>query len=505
MHSIFIADDEAIIREGIQCLLDYEALGYRICGEAATGDQALEKLLTLQPDVALMDIRMPGISGLEAIRRARQQGYTGKVVIVSSYTDFKYAQEAIRYGVQHYLTKPIDEDELKRILEEFSLSFAREEQDSHSSAQYREKVRSAMIADILLGSSQPDQQQLAELQLAADRYQVVLLERPKASEESPPLTGSDSKDYDHILLEGSEVLLLRGSAAIRRFHELLDFSLRSRHGADPFPFFACGPEVTAAQDISESYRQAVRLQERRFFCDPEQYVLTPGDLPEATDCTPTVSNQLVKKYAATLLDCIQSFNRRSMVQTLQELHDLLWSTSDPIRSIRLYLMDLYLQIREQMSQLYPESEIPFFTNAEIIHTIEEASYLYEIIQFFSQRFEIFMEATGTSTRDSVLDDILHYIHHNYAGNITLESIAPLFGYNRSYLGKIFTKKMGQNFNSYVDHVRIEKSKELLLKDNAKVYIIAERVGYKNVDYFHLKFRKYVGQSPAEYRKQNKRP
>ena len=88
-----------------------------------------------------------------------------------------------------------------------------------------------------------------------------------------------------------------------------------------------------------------------------------------------------------------------------------------------------------------------------------------------------MSSIGNSSRESVLDDILHYINHNYASNITLENIAPLFGYNSSYLGKIFRKK--------------------------KVYAIAEKVGYRNVDYFHIKFKKYVGKSPAEYRKEHK--
>ena len=92
---------------------------------------------------------------------------------------------------------------------------------------------------------------------------------------------------------------------------------------------------------------------------------------------------------------------------------------------------------------------------------------------------------------------------NHASNITLENIAPLFGYNSSYLGKIFRKKMGENFNSYVDHVRIKHSMELLCSSELKVYAIAEKVGYRNVDYFHIKFKKYVGKSPAEYRKEHK--
>lgn len=104
-----------------------------------------------------------------------------------------------------------------------------------------------------------------------------------------------------------------------------------------------------------------------------------------------------------------------------------------------------------------------------------------------------------------MDDIIHYIKHNYMDNIKLETIAPLFGYNSSYLGKIFNKKVGMGFNIFVDLVRINESKKLLAQTDLKVYEISEKVGYRNVDYFHTKFKKYVSQSPAEYRKVTKEP
>jgi two-component system response regulator YesN len=116
-----------------------------------------------------------------------------------------------------------------------------------------------------------------------------------------------------------------------------------------------------------------------------------------------------------------------------------------------------------------------------------------------------MNATGNSSRDSIIDDIIYYIDHNYQSNIKLESIAPLFGYNSAYLGKIFSKTVGVNFNSYVDYIRINHSKELLLQNKLKVYEISEVIGYKNVDYFHKKFKKYVGVSPAEFRKSPEQP
>lgn len=505
MYSILVADDEAIIREGIKYLFDYEALGFTICAEAANGDQAFELIQRKQPDVVLLDIRMPGMNGLEVIRKARSQGYDGKVVIVSSYTDFKYAQEAIRYGVQNYITKPIDEDELRDILIGFREAFEKEGMAKTASQHYRSKARSSIVKDILLGEAIPAEQDLQDLHLVADSYQVVIFRRPEqAAGEEVHLQNPDNTLYDHILLQDKETLLLKGEGAIRRLHELIEFNGRThRNAPEALPFFACGDVVSSLEDVPRSYRQAVQLLERRFFCEPGQYVLDHKALAGLENNTPVVSQELVKKYSAQLLDCIHSFNRRMMAQTLKELQERLYNASDSVESIRLFLTDLYLQIKEQMRHLYPNNEIPFFSNAAIIRTIQEAQHLSEVIWFYTKRFEVFMDATGISTRDSVLDDVLHYIQHNYASNITLETIAPLFGYNRSYLGKIFTKKMGQNFNSYVDFVRIEKSKELLLKDDLKVYTIAERVGYKNVDYFHIKFRKYVGQSPAEFRKKNK--
>ena len=515
MYSILVADDEAIIREGIKVLFDYEALGFTICGEAADGDQTLEKIRTLQPDVVLMDIRMPGMTGLEVIKKARETGYTGKVIIISSYSDFKYAQAAIRHGVQYYITKPIDEDELENILHEFKEAFDKENLAKSASAVYRKKARASILEDILLGQADLSHVNLNDMHLLADVYQVVLYDKYSSSAPDAPvefssllrMTNQDNSAFDQLLLQDHHVLLLKGEAAIHKFEDLLN---RFQHEKSPQPralldsfFVTYGRPVDSLKEVNASYSEALQLLDRRFFCHQEQHTLGYPALSSFADTAPVISKELLESYSKKLLNYVQTFNRNMMAQTLKELQEQLYHSSDSIETIRLFITDLHLQIKEQMNRLYPGNTIPFYTNAQLIQAIDQFSFLYEIIRFLAQRFEVMMSAIGTSSRDSVLDDILHYIDHNYAENITLENIAPLFGYNHSYLGKIFTKKMGQSFNSYVDHVRIERAKEFLLKDDAKVYTIAERVGYRNVDYFHIKFKKYVGQSPAEFRKKNK--
>ncbi len=515
MYKILVADDEEFIRQGIKCLCDYEALGFTIAGEAANGDQAYERILEIQPDVVFMDIRMPGMTGLEVIEKLGEQGFQGNFVIISSYTDFSYAQQAIRFGVQNYITKPIDEDELTEVLRTLKENLDSARIAKSTSAHYKNKAHSSIVKDILLGDADLSSVNLDEFHLNADTYQVVIYEKyshdmADAAYDFADLlrvTNNDNNSFDRITIQNSEVLLLKGSFAIQKFNDFLERYEREKRPQKNSPldslFITYGSCVSSLEYIPKSYEEADSLLRRRFFCAQEQHTIGYMDLPIFANTTPVICDDLLKEYTGQLLNYIQAFNRTMVAESLTSLQSILYNASDSIENIKLFLTDLYLQIKEQIKHLYPNNNIPFASNSDIIRIIGEKFFLYEIILFFTEQFEVIMSCIGTSTRDSVLDDILHYINHNYTKNITLENIAPLFGYNSSYLGKIFSKKVGENFNSYVDHIRIEHSKELLLNDSSKVYVIAEKVGYRSVDYFHIKFKKYVGQSPAEFRKKNR--
>ncbi len=104
MMTVFIAYDEEIIREGLNYIIDWNALGFTICGEAGDGEQALSGILTQKPDLVLLDIRMPKLAGTEIVKMAREKNFNGHFIILSGFSDFKYAQTAIRYGVDFYLT-----------------------------------------------------------------------------------------------------------------------------------------------------------------------------------------------------------------------------------------------------------------------------------------------------------------------------------------------------------------------------------------------------------------
>ena len=147
MYKVFIVDDEALIRDGLKQIIDWEALGFTVCGEASNGEDAEKEILEKQPDLTLMDIRMPRKPGLDVVASVREKDFKGRFIILSGYSDFKYAQEAIRYGVEFYLTKPIDEDELLLFLCDEHHGNLNEEQRSLA-RRCRDEMRTAYSAAV---------------------------------------------------------------------------------------------------------------------------------------------------------------------------------------------------------------------------------------------------------------------------------------------------------------------------------------------------------------------
>lgn len=386
-------------------------------------------------------------------------------------------------------------------------------QDQHNLDINAPNIRHAILHDMLLGRIDPA---LVLPSTQTGPFQVLLL-RPCAVGQTINLGAFAERLHmagqAELLLELFHIgdnlaLLLCNQTAISKFEESTsswdqEDSVIRRTLRLPEPLFlACGRIATNASEIPNSYQDALNLMQQSFFCSSEQHLLRMEDLPNRTAQPSVVNILLLEKYTNQLMQRVQAFNRTLTYATLSELEALLASGSDTPETIRLFFTDLYLQIKEQMRYLYQGYTIPFYTNTHIIKTIMGATRLCDITCFLAQRFDMIMSYIGASSQEGVLGSILHYIHHNYTSNITLESIAPLFGYNHSYLGKIFRKKMGVSFNEYIDRQRIERAKTLLLQDDAKVYTISKQVGYKNVDYFHVKFRKYVNMSPVEYRRAN---
>lgn len=510
--NVLIADDEHLVLEGLKQIIDWHANGFSICGTAVNGQDTLNKIQILKPDLVLLDIRMPKLDGIDVVKAALDFGFTGKFIILSGLSDFKLAQAAMRYGVDFYLTKPIDEDELEQAVHTMRDLIENERNVSRSYSQYRDKAKEHILKEILLNTCNYHTLNLDDLHLNVRIYQVITYSNYNQNSLHPAwdfselmrITNRDSQTYDILEIDQHKVILLKGDFAISRFQNLLGHYRDKPQKGSPFDsiFLTYGRQTFQIQDIHLSYEDVCKLENRRFFCIRDQHVIGYDEYCIQQDFTHLFTQDLAPKYAEYFSNYIQSHNPTLIADTLSELSGYLNKCTAEIWDIKHFLIDIYILVKQKIMHIFPQTDLPFLANASVIILIEEKYYLYEIIEFLREQFEMWMHSVGYSSGENVLDEVLHYIQHNYQKNLKLETLAPLFGYNSSYLGRLFAKKLNVNFNSYLDQVRISKAKELLDDGSLKVYEIAKRVGYSNVDYFHRKFKKYEGTSPAEYRKRS---
>lgn len=327
---------------------------------------------------------------------------------------------------------------------------------------------------------------------------------------------NDENSYEMLRIDKMNVMILKGRHTIRHFERLI-----AHLNADLPPeknsslgelFFACGLPVEDIRFLRYSFVSAISVFMKRFYAIPPMHVISyPAFAPLPADCViepahsdPLSSKQrqaFIDKYSSAIASNVQLFNRNKLSETFNAMAKELTECGLDEENIKYIMIDLYMEIRGQFKTLYSGTGIPFKQCSAVCTMILNAKTLHEIIKLFKDSLDSVMSAIGYSSRDSIIDDVIYYVEHNYTQNLTLENIAPIFGYNSSYLGKIFFKKTGKRLNSFLDEVRIERAKDMLSDSKIQVYKVAEMVGYRTVDYFHVKFKKYTGMSPMEFRKE----
>ena len=137
MLKLIIADDERVIRETISNLIDWKSLDAELIGLCSNGLEAYDMIIDESPDIVLTDIKMPGMSGLELIRKISETDLDTQFVILSGYGEFEYAKEAMKYGVKQYVLKPCSQSKIEEAIREVSKDcYARKQARNLENSQY---------------------------------------------------------------------------------------------------------------------------------------------------------------------------------------------------------------------------------------------------------------------------------------------------------------------------------------------------------------------------------
>lgn len=501
-----IADDEPIVREGLKTIIDWSGMGFTLCDEASDGNEAVEKIMEKNPELVILDIKMPELSGVKVAEVVRQKGYQGKIIILSGFSDFAYAQAAIRQGVESYLVKPIDEEELIDALLKVRKKI---EQENLSNIYHSKKLhdtKDMLLKHLLTGQRADAANHFNDYGLTFHEapYQLVMLDYShykntdiKACCNYWQKLYSDYQT-EFITIENTIVLLIQGNDSIQHFSANIILWLQKASQEDlPNPFVIISGTFRDVSNFPEYYQKLKKISLRRFFYYEDNkpvYI----DILSANEAFVSAEKLNPIEFIESIYMAVLDKNTSLISMTAKKLYYVLQNRNFTVEQIYQILINCILQLKALLNETYIKEFIEF-NEKELINQICSCCTLYEIITLLETRFTLFCDYVKKSSEVKIIEKVLNYMDIHYNEDLKLEKIADLFGYNPAYLGRLLYCRIGTNFNLYIERKRLDKAKDMLIHTDIKIPEICNLIGYQNVEYFYRKFKKYTSLTPGNYR------
>ncbi|MFC6650159.1 response regulator [Paenibacillus rhizoplanae] len=541
MYRVIIVEDEFIVRYGIRSMIEWEAIGLEVTGEAANGREALELMAAGLPDILITDIKMPVMDGIELIAEVRKRSAELKIIILSNLEDFQYAKEAIKHNVSEYMIKsdmmPRDFEQvllkLKESLEGAQKPWEEKSAPAHIVPVHKENFLIGLLErGAVQGRIERDTLTLAGLADKRPLYVLQILPGGRAEPEygqgaavirslfeeiglNDPALGyelvRDRQGVLHVIVT-SEVMVQPDKAAVRdrlrSSSEQLILQL-SRQYCWTVTIGISG-EVKEWADLKNAYVQAAGAARMKLFMGTGRVLVHGSDELLAQGAQSNAAQLQLIQSGTTLAPSLQisSHQIQSMVYAFQsgELEEYLERLFDQLAMRRdaelvqiislellMILTTLWPDVSKDAEQVL-ELKKQYFDELSKLETLEESR------GWFRQAFQALvahMKEMYNSDRNSIIK-ATQYIQQYYHQEITLQSISGLVHLSKNYFANLFRKEVGESFLEYLTRIRIEKAKTLLTGE-LKAGDIGSLVGIQDPKYFSKVFKKITGVSPSEYR------
>lgn len=479
MHKVMIVDDESWAIRGIRNAFDWEKNGFEIIGQFTSAYNAWDAILTEKPDLVFTDIRMPDISGLDLMQRAKAHELDTEFVVVSGYAEFKYAQEALRYGALNYFLKPLDVDMADSFIAELAMHFSK-----------RSAARNQLLLDALTSPHAEEIKRYLPLPEGADEcyYQVLAIDfkgdpldfRKLLSLEAKPVTAMEVEAGTNKKL----IVLMTEHKACLTWDELV----LKNTGMNTVGISSVSSQLT---HMSKLIKEADLSASQAFLDEGAQVVHYEPKVQLVKPCIDEIhriiqGNQLGDMDA--YINGLQAYFKDRQLGMSEVVY--LWNQAVGI---------LINACAEQLKDM----ELDFLNYAEIKERFEHfeslCSFLHDVLVSIRQ-------GTNRSLHEgdilSHFNKMVAYIDGHYEQKLYLKDLSAQFYINQVYCCQLFKKNLGKTFSEYVSELRIKKARELLKKTDLSIEEIAIQTGYVEYYYFNKVFKKHCGITPSKFRKSN---
>ena len=524
LYRVLLVDDEEDIREGISRKMDWLGLGFSLVGEAANGQDALELAESLRPDVILTDIKMPFMDGLELCRILTDRLPAARFVVFSGFDAFEYAKQAIQMNVVEYILKPINADELSAVLRRLKDQLDRERAERRNvellRSRYTENLpvlRELFYANLLDGHIEPgtERERAARLDidLQGEEWAVGLAyigsdRRDALSTLSVQKLLEESLTADRCRLTlyndwVAVIVSLTESFTIYDLIRVLDrvctlaasylgLTLTVGVGAPCKELSGMARSAAEARTALE-YRSMVGRGQVIYIGDLEPdggQVLTFEEADERT-LTAAVrlgSEQEVRDAAAALAGKIREANPSA-------------------GQYNLFLMELVTHLIKMIRRSGVGMEEVFGAGFSLPIQKSELPRLAELEDWCAERYlrlRTLIRRRQTDSAGQTVETAKEYIRQHYAeSDLSVEKLCAYLHLSSTYFSTLFKRETGTSFTAYVTTVRMEAAAEAIRGTEEKTYLIAQRCGYEDPNYFSYVFKRHFGVTPTKYRSEGK--
>ena len=524
MYSVFVVDDEMIVRESLRSKLNWEEAGFTFAGEAADGEIALSMIQDIKPDILITDIRMPFMDGLELSARVKKMQPWIRIIILSGHDEFDYAKRAISIGVDEYLLKPFTLEELRSSLGKVARALEKEQgQLATVSPAEAEAAASSgqtkLLTDFVYGSISPEQllqQAAGPLPLLTAGFFTLSISELHADQPENRESTKDSllslrsgvlkmqEQLEHTAVFFLTPTLFVGlhSGSTERHSEERAFSfanlacheLTHRHCTI---VTAISRTTAALSELPPAFTEANEVIKHSRFTGKNRIIST-ADVAESADGT------IVLQENDPLFDRLQYADESELDQIVSEYIALLGENSGHFSIIASYLLvDVIMAVSKviehaggDVKEVMPE----ILTHSFVDKAVEnEEVFIQEVRRILAALLAYRNEHVQGKSTDVILK-AKRYIESNYASpDICLHSAAEAVHLSPNHFSTVFSQDCGLTFIEYLTRVRVEQAKKMLLSGEMKSADIAYAVGFNDPHYFSFIFKKAVGLSPREWR------
>lgn len=529
-YRVLLVDDEEEIRSGVGSKIDWKGLGFELVGEAENGEEALELADSLRPDLVMTDIKMPYMDGLTLCSHLARRFPAAKLVVFSGFDDFEYAKQAIRFKVSEYILKPINAAELTSVLQKLRVQLDAEREERRNLEALRRRyqeslpvLREQFYTRLLDGRVPP--QRVREL---AARYDVRLdgeswtaalahFDLPGGEEPGPigpgellPLSVQQLIDENLDLpgctfktcLYNDTVAVIAGFSATSGILSFLDALGRICKLARSYLglrlTFGVGSPCSGPHDLKIPAAEARSALDYRV-------LVGAGRVIYIDDLEPDRSARLAFDEAdeRDLAGAIKLGGEEEIHAVIDRLMRRVQDSRLPLAECQCFFLELVsCLIRLSRADSLNLTEVfgPDFSGTALLTDFNSPGDLGRWCTARCLRIrELIRRQRSDSTRRTV-EKACSYIGENFSdGSLSVERLCEYLHLSPAYFSTIFKRETGMSFTNYVTNIRMEAAARLLRDTDDKTYLIAEKTGFVDANYFSYVFKKHFGLSPSRYR------